>query len=155
MKMIDVLNMMAKGEIKEGTKLIVSTDLDYFEYRYSKGYNMFFNKYSNRINGIEADFYLDEDFLNLEVNVEQPSEQKYYIKLPHSEFYVCFAENKNNEKEIIPYPKNIMMIEPIIQSTTEDGLKFKAKFTEQDFEEIEELKPYKAFKELVKDDENE
>ena len=28
-------------------------------------------------------------------------------------------------------------------------------FTEQDFEEIEELKPYEQFKELVKDDENE
>ena len=43
----------------------------------------------------------------------------------------------------------------LIQLGIEKGLEFKTEFTEKDFEEIEELQPYKAFKELVKDDENE
>lgn len=77
MKMIDVLNLMAKGEIKEETKLIVSADLVDYEYRYSKGYNAFFNKHSNRI---EDDFFLDEDFLNIEVELIPPKEKKYLVK---------------------------------------------------------------------------
>lgn len=34
MKMIDVLNLMAEGEIKNDTKLIVSNGLNDYEYRY-------------------------------------------------------------------------------------------------------------------------
>lgn len=60
MKMIDVLNMMAEGKVENDTKLIASTDLDDYEYRYSTGYRRFFNKYSNEI---EDDFSLNEDFL--------------------------------------------------------------------------------------------
>lgn len=77
MKMIEVLNMMAKGEIKEGTKLIASTVLDDYEYRYSTGYRRFFNKYFNEI---EDDFSLDEDFLNIDVEMIPPKEKKYLVK---------------------------------------------------------------------------
>lgn len=42
-----------------------------------------------------------------------------------------------------------------IQGATENGLKFKTEFTEQEFEGIVELYHYQLFKELVKDDENE
>lgn len=55
----------------------------------------------------------------------------------------------------MPYIKDSQTIEALIQGATEKGLEFKTVFTEQDFEEIEELQPYKPFKELVKDDENE
>lgn len=152
MKMIDVLNLMAEGKIENDTKLIASTVLDTYEYRYSTGYRRFFNKYFNEI---EDDFSLDEDFLNIEAELIPPKEQKYRIKLPHTEFYVGFAKNKNNEKEIFPYIKDNPTIEALIQVGIEKGLEFKTEFTEKDFEEIEELQPYKAFKELVKDDENE
>ena len=77
MKMIDVLNMMAEGKIEKGTKLIVSTDLNDYEYRYSKGYNAFFDKHLARI---EEDFFLDKDFLNLEVKLIPPKEKKYLVK---------------------------------------------------------------------------
>lgn len=97
MKMIDVLNMMAKGEIKEETKLIASTVLDDYEYRYSTGYRRFFNKYFNEI---EDDFSLDEDFLNLEVKLIPPKPKKYYLRLDedddlsyinyNKEEYFCF-----------------------------------------------------------------
>lgn len=78
MKMIDVLNLIAEGKIKNDTKLIVSTDLDDYEYRYSKGYNTFFNKHSNRI---EDDFLLDKDFLNFEAKLIEPKPKKYRLKL--------------------------------------------------------------------------
>ena len=152
MKIIDVLNLMAKGEIEENTKLIFSDVFEEFEYKYRKIYRTFVDE---DLNFLDEQFALDESFLNREVHLEQPNEQKYRIKLPHSEFYVCLVKTKNNEKEIIPYIKDSLMIEAIIQSATEDGLKFKTEFTEQDFEENEEIQPYKPYKELVKDDENE
>lgn len=149
MKMIDVLSLLAKGEIEENTTLIVSNGFKEFEYKYRKIYRTFVDEDLCKFDGR---FNIDKDFLDSEVRLEQPT-KKYYIKLPYSEFYVCFVKTKDNEKEIIPYPKDNMMFEVFIQNATEDG--FKAVFTEQDFEEMEELKPYKAFKELVKDDENE
>lgn len=76
--MIDVLNMMAKGEIKEGTKLITDDDLDDYAYRYSEVYQTFMDRYMNRI---EDDFFLDEDFLNIEVELIPPKPKKYYLRL--------------------------------------------------------------------------
>lgn len=152
MKMIDVLNMMAKGEIKEGTKFIVPYGFGEYECKYRKIYLTFVDE---DFEELEERFNIDKNFLNREVRLEQPSEQKYYIKLPHSEFDVCLVKTKDNEKEIMPYIKDSQTIEALIQGATEKGLEFKTEFTEKDFDEIEELQPYKAFKELVKDDENE
>ena len=152
MKMIDALNLLAKGEIEENTKLIFSDVFEEFEYKYRKIYRTFVDE---NLDGLDKEFTLDESFLNREVHLEQPSEQKYRIKLPHLEFYVGFAKNKNNEKEIFPYIKDNPTHEALIQIEIEKGLEFKTEFTEKDFEEIEKLKPYKQFTELVKDDENE
>lgn len=152
MKMIEVFNLMAEGKIENNTELIADSDLYSHWYTYSAGKHAFFDKYLARI---EEDFFLDKDFLNLEVELRPPKEQKYRIKLPHTEFYVGFAKNKNNEREIFPYIKDNPTIEALIQVGIEKGLEFKTEFTEKDFEEIEELQPYKPFKELVKDDENE
>ena len=77
MKMIDVLNMMAKGEIKEGTKLITDDDLDDYAYRYSEVYQTFMDRYMNRV---EHDFNMDKDFLNIEVELIPPKEKKYLVK---------------------------------------------------------------------------
>lgn len=151
MKMIDVLNLMAEGKIKEGTKLIVFDGYSEYEYKYRKIYRTFVDE---DLEELEERFNIDEIFLNWEVHLEQ-SNKKYRIKLPHLEFYVGFAKNKNNEKEIFLYIKDNPTTEALIQIGIEKGLEFKTEFTEQDFEEIEELKPYEQFKELVKDDENE
>ena len=152
MKMIDVLSLMAKGEIEAGTKLIVSDGFQEFEYEYIKRYLTFVDE---DLDELDERFNIDENFLNREVHLEQPSEQKYRIKLPHLEFYVGFAKNKNNEKEIFPYIKDNPTTKVLIQIGIEKGLEFQTEFTEKDFEEIEKLKPYEQFKELVKDDENE
>lgn len=152
MKMIDALNLLAKGKIEENTTLIVPCGVGEYEYKYRKIYRTFVDE---NLDGLDKEFTLDESFLNREVHLEQPIEQKYRIKLPHLEFYVGFAKNKNNEKEIFPYIKDNPTTKALIQIGIEKGLEFQTEFTEQDFEEIEELKPYEQFKELVKDDENE
>lgn len=142
---------MAEGKIKEGTKLIVFDGYSEYEYKYRKIYRTFVDE---DLEELEERFNIDEIFLNWEVHLEQ-SNKKYRIKLPHLEFYVGFAKNKNNEKEIFLYIKDNPTTEALIQIGIEKDLEFKTEFTEQDFEEIEELKPYEQFKELVKDDENE
>lgn len=151
MKMIDVLSLLAKGKIDENTTLIVSDDYGEFEYKYLKKYRSFVDE---DLDELDKRFDIDENFLNQKVRLEMPN-KKYRIKLPHTEFYVGFAKNKNNEKEIFPYIKDNPTIEALIQIGIEKGLEFKTEFTEKDFDEIEELQPYKPFKELIKDDENE
>lgn len=152
MKMIDVLSSMAKGKIEKGTKLIVSVGFEEYEYKYRKDCRSFVDE---DLDELDKRFDIDEYFLNREVRLEQPKVYKYRIKLPHSEFRVGFACIKEGEKEFIPYVKDSPIIEMFIQGATENGLKFQTEFTEQDFEEMKELKPYEQFKELVKDDENE
>lgn len=78
MKMIDVLNMMAKGEIKEGTRLITDVDLDDYAYQYSELYQSFTDRYMNRV---EDDFFLDKDFLNIDVELIPPKEKRYLVKI--------------------------------------------------------------------------
>lgn len=152
MKMIEVFNLMAEGKIEEGTKLIIYDIFGDLEYKYRKIYRSFVDEDIDRL---DEQFNIDENFLNRRVRLEQPIEYKYRIKLPHSEFYVCLIKTKDNEKEIMPYIKDSPTIEALIQDATEKGLKFQTEFTEQDFEEMKELKPYEPFVELVKDDENE
>ena len=74
--MIDVLNMMAKGEIKANTKLIIYDNSGECSFIYSEKDRKFFNKYSNRL----EDFRIDKHFLNLEVELIQPKEKKYLVK---------------------------------------------------------------------------
>ena len=149
MKMIDVFNLMAEGKIEAGTKLIVSDGLEEFEYKYRKDYRSFVDE---DLDELDERFNIDENFLNRGVRLEQPNEQKYRIKLPHSEFYVGFARSKEGEKEIIPNSRSSIS-ELIIQTAEKNGLMFKTQFTEQDLVEIKEMQPYEQFKELVKDDE--
>lgn len=80
MKMIDVLNMMSKNEIKEGTKLIIGGyTFDYVKrwlsetsvscrFEYEKGKTL-------------EDYYdIDLNFLNKEVELIPPEEKKYLVK---------------------------------------------------------------------------
>lgn len=155
MKMIDVLELIAKGKIEPGAKLkVIDIFEDEYEYEYKNEIRTFLDE---EYDDLGKRFDMNASFLNSEVHLEQPSkhEYKYRIKLPHSEFYVGFARSKEGKKEFIPYVKDSQIIEMFIQGATENGLKFKTEFTEQEFEGIVELYHYQLFKELVKDDENE
>ena len=142
---------MAEGKIEEGTKLIVSDGFQEFEYEYIKRYLNFVDE---DLDDLDERFNIDENFLNREVRLEQPKECKYRIKLPHSE-HCIFLCKEDGEVKLYPIEKVTPIIDIFIRAAEECGVTYKMQFTEQDFEEIEELKPYEQFKELVKDDENE
>lgn len=130
MKMIEVFDLMAKGEIKEGTKLITDDDLDDYAYRYSEVYQTFMDRYM--INRIEDDFLLDEDFLNIEVKLIEPKPKKYYLRLDGDDSFSYINKNK-------------------IGCTD-----YKTKFTQEEIDESMLLKFIEQYgvKEEVKDSEN-
>lgn len=142
--MIDVLSLLAKGEIEENTTLIVSNGFKEFEYKYRKIYRTFVDEDLCKFDGR---FNIDENFLNQEVSLEQPKVYKYRIKLPNTKIYVGLGYDIDGTYGIYTYTKNS------INEVKVDYLR--CQFREKDFEKIEELKPYEQFKELVKDDENE
>lgn len=82
MKMIDVLNMMAKGEIKEGTKLVIGGNV----YSYIDTYTddsgcSFVNEEGYSDTFLEDEEKITQPFLNLEVELIPPKEKKYLVKL--------------------------------------------------------------------------
>ena len=83
MKMIDVLNMMAEGKIKEGTKL----ELDGCVYSYidtytdDSGYCSFVNEEGYSDTFLEDEAMITELFLNEEVKLIPPKEKRYLVKL--------------------------------------------------------------------------
>ena len=80
--MIDVLNMMAEGKIKEGTKLKIG----YKIYDYIKDYTesencSFVNQEDDRAEFLEDNEFITTDFLNYDVELIEPKPKKYQLKL--------------------------------------------------------------------------
>lgn len=128
MKMIDVLNMMAKGEIKEGTKLITDDDLDDYVYQYSELYQAFMDRYMNRV---EDDFGIDKDFLNLEVKLIPPKEKKYRVR-----FNLLGSSKEGSFLSWEKFPYGVFLS---IQEGTGD---IKTHFTK---DELQSIQPVKEF----------
>lgn len=81
MKIIDVLNMMAKGEIKDQTILKIYDHAGtLYPYTFEGKYNSFYSntKYRRELGGY---FKISGDFLNYEVELIPPKENKYLIKV--------------------------------------------------------------------------
>lgn len=78
MKMIDVLNMMAKGEIKEGTILkFVDSCNETVSYIYDEEMNAFYDELQYDL-GSEGE--ICGTFLNKKVELIPPKEKKYFVK---------------------------------------------------------------------------
>ncbi|WP_171336105.1 hypothetical protein [Enterococcus cecorum] len=82
MKMIEVLNMMVKGEIKEGTKLKIG----YKIYDYINDYTesddcSFVNKENDGTNLLEDNELITKSFLNYDVELIPPKPKGYLVKL--------------------------------------------------------------------------
>lgn len=139
MRMIDVLNMMANGEIKKDTKLIVSDDYREFEYKYLKEYRTFLDEYLDELN---ERFDIDEDFLNLEVKLMQPEPKKYQLKLYKDDdlSYVTRSSYDNDFNYDLGDENEIM--------------EFKTKFTQEEIDNDKLLKfiEQHGIKEEVEDD---
>ena len=71
MRMIDVLNMMAEGKIKEGTKLILNDDLHFI---FNGGV------FGSGLYHLENCMFLKEEDLNQEVELIPPKEKKYRVR---------------------------------------------------------------------------
>ena len=97
MKIIDVLNMIAKGEIKDKSTLLVANGQgETFEYVYYERYHVFRGRYCSTL---EDDFEIDKDFLNFEAELTPPKEKKYLIMLNarglrHVYNYVHYCKDK-------------------------------------------------------------
>ena len=78
MKIIDVFNLMAKDEIKNGTEIVFYYDFEAYVYKYYKLYQTFLN---NDFKRMEEEFVFGGDFLNYNVKLISPEEKKYLIKL--------------------------------------------------------------------------
>ena len=79
MKMIDVLNMMAKGEIKEGSKLKIDSEVYNYVETYTDGGGCSFVHQEGPF--LEKDELITQYFLNLEVELIPPKPKKYQLKL--------------------------------------------------------------------------
>lgn len=81
MKMIDVLNLMAEGKIKKGTKLEIVNDYnELYEYVYTidEGKFCFLGEDGS---SLCDEFRVDEGFLLEEAELIPPKEKKYLVKL--------------------------------------------------------------------------
>lgn len=72
MKIIEVLQKVANGEIKKGTKFILGDNLFIFNGRMFE---------SNELTYLENCIFLNEKDLNKEVELIQPMKKKYLIKV--------------------------------------------------------------------------
>ena len=117
MKMIDVLNMMAKGEIKEGAKLKIGGNVySYIDtYTDDSGYCSFVNEEGYSDTFLEDEEMITQPFLNLDVELIQPKPKKYLVKfnmrgLKEPFRYLNYIENDEfvhiNDKRGITFAKN-------------------------------------------------
>ena len=81
MRMIEVFDLMAKGEIKEGTKLVIGGNVYSYIDTYTDDSGCSFVKeggYSDTF--LEDEEMITQPFLNLEVELITPKEKKYLVK---------------------------------------------------------------------------
>ncbi|CAI3511236.1 hypothetical protein [Enterococcus cecorum] len=98
MKMIEVLIKLANGEIKDGSILKIVDEYDeLYRYEYYNPYRGFKNEVDDRI---EDHFFLDKDFLNLEVELIPPKSKKYYLRLDGDDKLSYINLNKHASYEI-------------------------------------------------------
>ena len=128
MKMIEVLDLMAKKEIKHETQLIVYYESVGYVYKYHKLYRTFLNDDSKRV---EEDFVFGDDFLNFDVKLIPPKEKKYLIK---------FNMRGMDEKE--SYLKFYTLLNVVSLNVATQTRYAKSYFTK---EEMQSIKPVKEF----------
>ncbi|WP_347907041.1 hypothetical protein V4S29_06585 [Enterococcus cecorum] len=134
MKMIDVLNMMAKGEIKDQTILDVYDHTgDIYTYTFDEEFKAFYDEYDNEMAG---DFEISNKFLNYEVELITPKEKKYLVEIN--------LRGLMNGREYLNYIKKYECVNIANKKQT---LSNKTQFTEQ---ELQSIQPVKEFLEDMK-----
>ena len=132
MKMIEVFDLMAKGEIKEGTKLVIGGNV----YSYIDTYTddsgcSFVNEEGYSDTFLEEEEMITQPFLNLEVELIPPKEKKYLVKLTikginDEHTYL----NRNRQKNVI------------FLSDSFEGQYSQTKFTKQEMQDIQLIREF-------------
>ena len=137
MKMIDVLNMMAKGEIKEGSKLkIGGNTYSYIDtYTDDDGYCSFVNEEGYTDTFLEDEEMITQSFLNLEVELIPPKEKKYLVKF-----------NMRGLREDFAYLNYFERINRVMIHDEDDYGIYKTHFTK---DELQSIKPVREFLEDI------
>lgn len=123
-EIINVLKLMAEGKIKEGTKL----EFDGFEYEFSEGH------FENGVGDWLEDIHeISASFLNLEVELIEPKEKKYLIKLNVKWLKSSFSHVNYVNRGTDQY---------ILIGDDENLLRYQTQFTKK---ELKSIKPVKEF----------
>ena len=146
MKMIEVLNMMVKGEIKDQTiQKIYDHTGDMYTYTFDEKFKAFYDECDDELGG---DFEISNKFLNYNVELVQPKPKKYLIKLTikginDEHTYL----NRNRKKNVIFLSDNF------------EGKYTQTQFTKQEMQDIqlvrEFLEDMEGKYELIEVDDNE
>lgn len=129
MKIIDVLNMMAKGEIKDQTTLKIYDHADtlYTSYTFEEKFNSFYSNTKYRI-GLGDYFKISGDFLNYEVELIPSKPKKYLVKFN--------MRGLKNGKEYLNYDKHCGHVG--LNDKVENSL-FQTKFTKKELQGIQQV----------------
>lgn len=131
MKMIEVFGLMAKGEIKEGTKLKIYDNSSIYIYKYREMYKLFLD---NEYRSLEQDFEFGEVFLNLEVELSEPEEKKYLVK-----FNMRWLRSDIGETRYLNYVKKY---EYVHIAGKAQNLSHKTQFTKQELQSIQPVREF-------------
>lgn len=139
MKIIDVLNMVAKGEIEKGTKFILNDNLFIFNGRMFE---------SNELTYLENCIFLNEKDLNKEVDLIPPKPKKYLIKV-----------NVHGLREDFAYLNYFERINRVMIHDKDDCGIYKTQFTKQEMQDIQLVREFlddmQGKFELIEVDDNE
>lgn len=138
MRMIEVFDLMAKGEIKEGSKLkIGGNTYSYIDtYTDDDGYCSFVNEEGYSDTFLEDEEMITQHFLNLEVEMIPPKEKKYLVKFNMRWWIERFSYLNYYEKN-----------ESIELNTKQSSVFCKASFTKA---ELQSIQPVREFLEDMK-----
>lgn len=141
MKMIDVINMMREGRIKEGTKLKIG----YKIYSYIKDYTenencSFVNQEDDRNELLEDNELITTNFLNLDVELIKPKVKKYCLRLVEDDSFSYINLNRYACYEL---------------ANKDDCCGYKTEFTQEEIDNDKVLKfvEIHGIKEAVDEDE--
>ncbi|WP_171333449.1 hypothetical protein [Enterococcus cecorum] len=134
MKMIEVFDLMAKGEIKEGTKLVIGGNV----YSYIDTYTddsgcSFVNEEGYSDTFLEDEEKITQPFLNLEVELIPPKEKKYLVKL-HIRGLLTIRNYLNYYNDIIE-----QWVE--LRDSSGEGF-YQTRFTKQEMQDIQLVRDF-------------
>ncbi len=146
MKMIEVLNMMAEGNLKEGTILkFVDSCNEIVSYIYDEEMNAFYDEAQYDL-GSEGE--ICGPFLNKKVELIQPKPKKYLVKF-----------NMRGLREDFAYLNYFERINRVMIRDKDDCGIYKTKFTKSELQSIQLVKEFledmEGKFELIEVDDNE